>query len=198
MASLPSASEVTSLVAVLAPGLVILGIRTRFREGPPVDLKDRLIAYAVASSAYYALAHPLFHAENGIQLPLWLWQLLLYFIVPAVVGLAVVAIDRSEYFYWAARKLKLRTTHHIPAAWDYAFSKIVKGTFVLVRLNDGTRYAGVMGKESFASSATAERDLYIEEVWSVPKQGNWERIEPVRAVLLCGKDIKWVEIFRRS
>jgi hypothetical protein len=110
----------------------------------------------------------------------------------------IVALDQSNLFYKAARKLKLRTTHHIPAAWDYAFSQIVKGTFVLARLADGTRYAGIMGKGSFASSATAERDLYIEEVWVIKKDGPWTPMEPKRSVLLCGKDIKWVEIFNRS
>lgn len=194
---LPQAADVANLASLLAPGLVILAVRARFRDGPTPELKDRIIAYAVASSAYYAAAHPLFHVEDGVQLWSWLWKLLFYFLVPVIVGLAVVLFDQSDAFYWITRKLKLRSTHHIPSAWDYAFSKIRKGTYILVKLADGSQYAGIMGKNSFASSASVERDLLIEEVWSIPDDGPWKVVEPRRAGLLCSKDIKWVEIFRR-
>ncbi|MFL6843537.1 MAG: DUF6338 family protein [Allosphingosinicella sp.] len=198
MPEIPSASQISGLAALLAPGVVILGIRSRFKDGPPQDLKDALVAYGIASTAYYAVAHPIFHTKGGINLATWLWQLLQYFIVPSAVGIAIVLLDKSDLFYKISSTLGLKPTHHIPAAWDYAFSRIVKGTYVLVRLKDGTLYAGLMGKQSFASSAFAERDLYIEEVWSVPTNTPWKVVEPRRSVLLCGNDIRWVEIFRRS
>jgi hypothetical protein len=54
-----------------------------------------------------------------------------------------------------------------------------------------------MGRSSFASSSTSERDLYLEEVWEMHGANKpWTRLEPVRGVLLCGKDIQRVEIFR--
>ena len=196
MINLPEATEVTRVAGLLAPGLIILGIRSRFKKGPPKELKDSAIAYTVASAAYYAAAYPLFHANNGLEIYPWLWQLLQYFLFPAFIGLVIVFADQSDWFYSWARKFKLRFSHHIPAAWDYAFSNLVQGTFVLVKLRDGTQYAGVMGRGSFASSASEERDLFIEEVWSVPNHGPWQVVEPRRSVLLCGSDIKWVEIFR--
>ena len=198
MPEIPSASELTSLASLLAPGFIILGIRARFKEGPIPELKDKVLSYAVASTAYYAAASPLFHANNGLLIPPWLWQLIQFFALPVLVGTIIVFVDQSEVFYKWSSKFGLKLTHHIPAAWDFAFSKIRKGTYVLVKLNDGTRYAGVMGRMSFASSASAERDLFIEEVWSVEKQGSWKVVEPRRSVLLCGKDIRWVEIFKRS
>lgn len=198
MADLPSASEITSLAAALAPGIIILGIRSRYREGPPVELKDSLVAYAVTSTAYYAAAYPLFYAENGVELWPWLWRLLQFFLLPIAVAFAVVEFDQRGLFYKLSQKLELRTTHHIPAAWDYAFSRIRRGTYVLVKLTDGTQYGGKMGRNSFASSAVGERDLYIEEVWSVPDDAPWTLVQPKRSVLLCGKDIKWVEIFERT
>lgn len=198
MADLPSATELANLAAVLAPGIIILGIRSRFKEGPPTELKDSLVSYAVTSTAYYAAAFPVFHADNGVELWDWLWRLLQYFLIPGVVALGVVALEQGGWLYKAAKKLGFKLTHHIPAAWDYAFSGLRTGTYVLVKLTDGTQYAGKMGKQSFASSASAERDLYIEEVWSVRDQGSWALVQPKRSVLLCGKDIRWVEIFERS
>jgi hypothetical protein len=198
MPELPNASDITSAVALLAPGLIILAIRNRFKGGAIPTFQDQLLAFAVASAAYYAAAFPIFHASNGVKLWPWAWQLLQYFLLPCAVGLAVVFFDQSEAFYAVCRRLGLRLTHHMPAAWDYAFSRVVKGTYVLVKLHDGTLYAGLMGRTSFASTATTERDLFLEQVWSVEENGPWKRLEPRRSVLLCGKDIRWVEIFERN
>jgi hypothetical protein len=196
MPDFPTAKEVTSLAMLLAPGLLILGIRARFKEGAVPELKDRLVSYAVASTAYYAVVAPLFYVTSGVALPEWLWASLHYFLVPCTLGMAIVIFDQKEWFYKVSAHLGLRLAHHIPAAWDYAFSKLGRGTFIWVKLNNGTEYAGKMGRYSFASSSTAERDLYLEEVWTINEKGPWTRLEPVRGVLLCGKDIQRVEIFR--
>jgi hypothetical protein len=196
MAELPSAAELTKIATLLAPGLIILGIRTRFKEGAVPELKDRVASYGVASASYYAIVAPLFHLPWGPAVTPWVWGLLHYFLVPCLIGLSIVWFDQSEWFYKACEKAGFRLAHHIPAAWDYAFSQLRRGTFVWVRLNNGTEYAGKMGKFSFASSSTAERDLYLEEVWTIEDGRPWTLKEPKRGVLLCGKDIQRVEIFR--
>lgn len=182
---------------LLVPGLLILGIRARFREGAIPDLKDKLVSYAVASTVYYAVVAPVFYVPRGVGLSAWAWDALHYFVVPCAAGILIVLFDQTEYLYRLADRLGLRLAHHIPAAWDYAFSRMDRGTFVWVRLNSGTEYAGKMGRSSFASSSTAERDLYLEEVWEMHGAGRpWTLMKPVRGVLLCGKDIQRVEIFR--
>ncbi|MFN3677770.1 MAG: DUF6338 family protein [Sphingomonas pseudosanguinis] len=197
MADLPSAGDVTALVSLLAPGLVILGVRSRFTTANAPDIKDKVIAYAVASTAYVAAVSPLFHVNGGISLPTWLWSFLQYFLVPLCIGVAAAYIHQWNWMYRLAKCVRLRVTHHMPAAWDYAFERMHKGTYVLVRLTDGTQFAGLMGPESFASSAREERDLLIEQVWKVGKDGKeWTPVTPTRSVLLCGKDIRFIEIFR--
>lgn len=197
MSDLPTAAELTGLASMLAPGLIIIGLRTRFQNGSLPDLKDQIIGYAVASTAYYAAATPLFGVSRGIALPPWAWQSCQYFLLPCLIGFAVARFDRTEWLYRACARSGLRLSYHIPAAWDYAFTKLTKGAFVLVRLTDGTLYAGKLASRSFASSSADERDLYLEEVWdaeAVP----WTQVTPRRGVLLCGKDIKWIEIFERT
>lgn len=196
MLNFPSAKDVTELAMLLAPGLIILGIRARFKEGAIPNLKDRAIAYAVASTAYYAVVGPLFHVDGGIALSSWLWAWLHYVLVPLAIASGIVLFDQREWFYRLAHHFGFRLAHHIPAAWDYAFSKLNRGTFVWVKLNTGTEYAGKMGARSFASSSTAERDLYLEEVWQINEGDEpWTRMEPTRGVLLCGRDIQRIEIF---
>jgi hypothetical protein len=197
VSDLPTAKEVSDLALLLVPGLLILGIRARFREGAVPDLKEKVVSYAVASTVYYAVVGPVFHVARGVALAPWAWDALHYFVVPCIVAALVVLFDQTEYLYRLADKAGVRLAHHIPAAWDYAFSRLDRGTFVWIKLNSGTEYAGKMGRSSFASSSTSERDLYLEEVWETHGVGEpWTRLEPVRGVLLCGKDIQRVEIFR--
>lgn len=185
----------TTLAMLLAPGFLILGIRARFKEGAVPDLKDRAVSYAAVSAVYYAALRPLFDVPWGVVLPGWGWAFLYYFVTPCLIGLAMVISDQQEWFYRQASRFGLRLTHHIPAAWDFAFSNLETGNFLLVRLRDGTEYAGRMGQRSFASSNGGERDLYLEEIWTVREDGPWEKVEPTRGVLLCGGDIQAVEIF---
>ncbi|MCH2496878.1 MAG: DUF6338 family protein [Erythrobacter sp.] len=196
MLNFPSAKDITELAMLLAPGLIILGIRARFKEGAVPNLKDRAIAYAVTSTAYYAVVGPLFQVDAGVALSSWVWAWLHYVLVPLAIASLIVLFDQREWFYRLAHYFGFRLAHHIPAAWDYAFSKLNRGTFVWVKLNSGTEYAGKMGARSFASSSTAERDLYLEEVWQINEGDEpWTRMEPPRGVLLCGRDIQRIEIF---
>ncbi|MFY7759616.1 DUF6338 family protein [Aquidulcibacter sp.] len=196
MFEVPDASNFSNLAMLLAPGLVILSIRSRFKEGIVPDLKDRLLHYAMASTAYYAFVSPLFHFEHGFLVPPLIWSYLYYFIVPCLIAITIVFVDQKEWLYKIAGNLGLRIGHHIPAAWDYAFSNVCQETFLWVKLNSGTIYVGKFGWSSFASSNPLERDIYLQEVWKENGNGEpWTLLEPMRGVLLCGKDIQRIEIF---
>ena len=195
VAELPSAEEIKGLVSLLAPGLIIQALATRVRSGSVPELKDRLITYGVVSAAYYAVATPLFTWRNGVILDPWLLSLLEYAIAPAAVAIAYAYVVQYELDYKAAEKIGLHLAHHIPAAWDYTFEGIRRAVFLLVTLNDGTEVAGLYAGASFASSNKDERDLLLQELWDVEEGGGWKRSEPVRSVLLSGKDIRYIEIY---
>ena len=67
--------------------------------------------------------------------------------------------------------------------------------FVLVTLKGGSQIGGLMGAASFASSDSNERDLLIEEVWTINDFKEWTRPEPSRSALLCGNNIDYIEFF---
>lgn len=46
MGLLPNMTELAGIAAALAPGMIILGVRSRAIVGIAVDYKDRLLAYA--------------------------------------------------------------------------------------------------------------------------------------------------------
>ena len=195
MADLPTPSQITELAGLLAPGMIILGVLSRFSSTRTTDLKDKVVAYGVASVAYTAAVSPLFHVDQGMPLPAWAWSSLQFFVIPLAVGLGAAYVWERDWLYKAAERIGLRLAHHTPTAWDHAFRNMRQGSYVIVKLHDGTQFAGLMGRQSFASTNPEERDLLIEQVWRIPDDGPWERVEPLRSALICGKDIQSVEIF---
>jgi len=195
---LPTVKDIAGLAGLLAPGLLVMSIRARVATGAVPDIKDRLITFAVVSAAYYAAMSPIFHDENGVALRPALWSFLYYFGVPTLVGIAAAYVNQFEIAYRAAERLGLRLAHHIPAAWDYRFERLKRGTYILVTLKSGHFVAGLMGKNSFASSSREERDIYLEEVWDIASDGPWSKVTPRRGVLICGSDIRYIEFFSEA
>lgn len=195
MSDLLSASEITKVVGLLAPGLIISAIRLRAITGSVPDLKDRVIAYAIISAAYLAVVTPIFHIDDGIEFPDWLIIFLQNFLWPVIIGIILAYIHQWEWSYRLADKFGLKLAHHLPTAWDYLFDSLVEETMVLITLSDGAQVAGKMTRDSFASSSKDERDLFIQEVWEVPEGAPWQPLIPARGILLCGKDIRFIEVF---
>lgn len=192
MADLPTAAELTALAGLLSPGVIILWVRGRFKNATPPKISDQIISFALISVAYSAAVHPLFHADGGVTIPQWLWQFLLSFMVPLLVAIIVVFVDKSEQFYKLTERLGLRPAHHEPTAWDYAYRN--RGpSYILVHLTDGATVAGVWDEGSFASSTVGDRDLLISQLWKVEVDGAWTQVEPPRAMLICGGVIRMVE-----
>lgn len=194
MSDLPTASAIKDLVSLFAPGMIILWVRSRVQAGPKPDLQERVVAYAIASTAYFAAISPFFFIHWGWTLPVWLWSLLHYATIPLALGWAVAAMSQRGWEYSVADRLGLKFAHDVPTAWDFTFHNLQQDVYVLVTLKDGSQIAGRWTKGSFASSSREERDLLLGEIWDVSKTGKWTPIEPLRSVLLCGADIHYIEI----
>jgi hypothetical protein len=196
MADLPSASNIKEIVSLFAPGMIMLWAHSRVKAGPTPDIQERLIAYAVASTAYFAAISPLFYVQAGLVLPKWLWAILHYALLPSILGWAIAFASQAGWEYRLAKRLSLQFSHRIPTAWDFTFSQIVEDTYVLATLKDGSRIGGIYGPASFASSSKDERDILIGDVWTVDDEHDWHRADPPRSALLCGGDIHYIEIFQ--
>ena len=102
--------------------------------------------------------------------------------------------NQGRLIYKLADKIRLKLFHHLPTAWDYTFENFEPGSFELVELKDGRQIGGKLGEKSFISSTKDERDILIESVWTITS-GTWTEVQPPRSILLCGGDIRWIEIF---
>ena len=89
-------------------------------------------------------------------------------------------------------KLKIKTIHSTPTAWDYFFSK-QESSYVIVTLVDGTKLYGYYSLNSFTSSDPDERDMYIEKLYDE----EWNTDNEDAGAYIAKEQIKYIE-FRKG
>jgi hypothetical protein len=175
------------ILLFIVPGLVAMSVRSKFITGRTPSAKENVLNFIVLSFVYYSLTIFFIEPAFSITTP-WVarasvWILLLL-VGPAVFGFFLGVAAQKEWFTWLVDKLDLTIVHVIPTAWDWRFSTVQRGgMFVMVTLTSGERVAGFFSGNSFASSDTGERDLYIEEEYTVTDQGEWKARSEKVAVL---------------
>jgi Family of unknown function (DUF6338) len=152
------------LLFFIVPGLVIVYVRSRFISGRTPSHTENVLGYLVLSLLYYSIILPFIEQALAVREP-WVVRAAVWIVLtlagPAVFGLLLGVWAQKECGVWIADKIGLSTIHVIPAAWDWRFSKMPRGgMFVMVTLTSGERGAGLFGAKSFASSDTAERDIW--------------------------------------
>jgi hypothetical protein len=182
----------------VVPGLVALFVRSRLIAGRTPSTKENLLIFVVLSLFYYSFTIFLVGPALSVQDPWFaraiIW-ILLVLVGPAVFGFILGVAAQKEWATWCANKLGVTLVHVIPAAWDWRFSSITRKTFVMVTLTSGEKVAGYFGDNSFASSDVGERDLYIEEEYTVTKKGKWEARPERVGVLISAREIRYIEFW---
>jgi hypothetical protein len=185
----------------VVPGIIALFVRSRFITGRTPSIKENLLIFVVLSLFYYSLTIWFIERALSIHEPwiaaaaIWIALVLLG---PAVFGFILGIAAQREWFTRFANRLGFTVVHIIPAAWDWRFSSISRqAVFVMVTLTSGERVAGLFGGNSFASSDASERDLYIEEEYTVTKEGRWETRDERVGILISAKEIRYIEFWSR-
>ena len=60
----------------------------------------------------------------------------------------------------------------------------------MVTLTTGERVAGLFGERFFASSDMGERDLYVEEEYTVDDDGKWQSRREKVGILISAREIR--------
>lgn len=84
----------------------------------------------------------------------------------------------------------------IPTGWDWKFYQLEDGVYLIVTLNDGSQVAGYFGAQSLASDDSKERDIYIEKVYEIGRNGRWRLRERTDGILLKASEIRFIEFFK--
>jgi Family of unknown function (DUF6338) len=186
----------------IVPGIITLFVRSRFIVGRTPSTKENLLAFLVLSLIYYSLTFYFVERALAVRGP---WILLvvtwigLVLAGPAAFGLALGIAAQKEWIHRFADYFDLSIVHVIPTAWDWRFSKMPRdGLFIMVTLTNGATVAGHFGGKSFASSDTQERDLYIQEEYTVTEDGRWEARQEKVGILIPAREIRHVEFWQSA
>jgi hypothetical protein len=182
------------------PGMVFLYVRAQFLDGRLPNFSDGVIVYVVLSLIYHATwftCDPKIYAftlldAKILQRLIWVGVI---FIVPAALGLLSATNIRYRWIATLFKKIGLTIIHPVPTAWDWKFS-CIKECWVLVTLKNETKWRGVLGENSFISSSAQERDIFIEKVFTVDKNGNW--VERTSGVLITHDQIETIEFWPKG
>lgn len=122
----------------------------------------------------------------------WIWTLLITIVVAALLAFIIGVIKQKEVIDWLFKKMKVNKIHPIPTAWDYYFSK-QEESWVIVTLKSGKTIYGKFSTESFASSDSDERDLYIEKTYSINDDMTWKENGTNMSILIKNDEISTIE-----
>jgi hypothetical protein len=134
--------------------------------------------------------------ENTVDLAIIF--LVIIFITPLLLGLIFGFANQQQLVERGLAILGFRILSGFPSAWDYKFSRINEPLWVLVTLKDGSQVAGRFGKNSFASSESSERDLYLESVYQLLENKPWERVPETSGILIKAEEIRYIEFLNDS
>lgn len=155
------------------PGIIALYFRGQFLTGRLPPLGEGAIAYVILSLVYQALCYPLSKTlfdsawASGWR---WLGWFVFIFVVPAIIGLLLGLNIRKGWLKGLVNKCGFSTIHPVNCAWDWRFGQCEE-CWVIAVLKDGTKWHGYMGADSFMSSDSSERDLFIEKVYQCDSEG---------------------------
>ena len=183
------------IVGFLAPGLIVLFVRSQFVTGR-ITPNLGVGPYVIVSVVYYALAYPFVELVLSIPEP-GLWKVLGWFglilVGPATLGLLLGVNIQKDLFRRALQRCGLNLVHAIPTAWEWKFGAMPP-QWVLVTLKDGTRFAGYCGPDSFMSSDPTERDMYIEQIYDLDDDDNWINVGR-KEVLVTSGEVQTIEFW---
>lgn len=114
-------------------------------------------------------------------------------IFPYILGLITGFVTEKEWLRVLLNKMKVYTLHPVPTAWDYIMSE---SAYIIVTLKDGTRIHGKYSSKSIASSVPNEKDVYIEIIYKVDENDNWQEVPRTNGVWIAGDQILHIEFYK--
>jgi hypothetical protein len=203
MYGITSADAVYIALICIVPGYIFLAFRNQFVAGQDRLGTEQLLAFVTYSALNFAIFGwinlAIVPQEAAAWLRIGIWMLTLL-VGPAILGFASGVFTQKELGSKIYAYFGLNTVHPTARSWDWIFHR-VQPCFVLVTLKDGSQCAGywgvnAVGTQSFASSDPKERDLYISQVFEIPDEGPWRRVQ--KSIFIAAGEIRTVEFIQEG
>lgn len=175
--------QALTVLAIVIPGFVYQGVRSRLRGPIPgdQDLGLRLIR-SLAASGVFALVYVVVlgpSAVNRARTPAEaldnprltaLILLALVFVVPAGAAAALHYREVSRLYPGEPIRARFNFYNPTPTAWDFATARVRPG-FIRILTKDGLWVGGYAGPASFYSTYPEPREIFVEQAWELDGDG---------------------------
>lgn len=187
------ADKLLLFIGFVIPGFISMKAYELLVPGPAKDSSKQIIDAVAYSSVNYALMlGPILWVEST---RIHTGHPLLYIIFYVFVLLIAPILWAISWRYLRSVKwLQDNAPHPVQKPWDYVFARR-EPYWIRVTLKDGTRLGGKFADQSFASSAPAEEQIYLEETWMLDNDGTFARPKQQSAgLLVMGHNITHLEL----
>lgn len=187
-------NKLALFIAFVVPGFISLKTyELLFPSARKPSAQQLIDAIAYSSINYALLLWPIYEVEaHGVRTS-----------YPGAYVVFCVFVLLIAPVLWAWIYGKIRATQFSQATlphpggkpWDYVFGQR-RGFWIIVSLKDGSRLGGLYDSRSFASSAPAPEQLYLQETWEINADGGFERCRTDSAgIIILASDIMTIELF---
>lgn len=180
-------------IAFVIPGFISIKAYQLAFPGTERAISDQLIdAIAYSSINYALLIFPIISIESGnlketYRFLYYLFYVFVLFFAP-IIWVLIWKYLRTRNFF------QRNAPHPTAKPWDYVFAQR-KPYWVKVTLNNGAIIAGRYADKSFASSAPAPEQIYLEETWVINQNGGFVRAKNNTAgVIILSNEISHIEL----
>lgn len=118
-------------------------------------------------------------------------------VLPGFLGWFLGTFLRKGWGGRIARVLSFPLLDPIPRAYDHVFAS--RGTgFVILTFQSGTVIYGYYGPNSRAGRDPERSEMYVERLYSVDDDGNWNELDPPRAALIALDGLRAIEFLENG
>ncbi len=180
-------------IAFVIPGFISLKFYQLLYPGVLRNASDQLVDAVAYSCVNYALLLWLILEVESSRLKVvhpsfyFLFYAFVLFVAPIIWVLLWSWMRSWEIF-------QRNAPHPVAKPWDFVFQQR-KQYWVIVYLKNGEQIGGKFSAKSFASSAPADEQIYLEEVWLVENGVLQRAVKESAGVLIGASEISHVEFF---
>lgn len=133
---------------------------------------------------------------NNCVVAFYLSAIFIVFLSPCMIGFIFAKMSDKNLIRNLLQTFGYKPIHPVPTAWDYKFSKMPEKSWIIVSLQDGKIFYGKFSTNSFSSSEASERDIYIEDVYTLNSEKEWIKRKKNDGILIKSDQIKYIEFFK--
>lgn len=182
------------LARYFVAGWVFLSVRSWWVRGErpkPNEVIFEAIALSLLNQllALGTLPLLLFAFASIQSTPLLIFEVLLQ---PVIIGLLIGWSADRDWMPIGIRRLVMPSVKPVSHAFDFTIDKLGGPAYFVLSFSDDRIVYGYFGKESFANGESGAKDIYLEKLFSLKDDGNWEDTGRAAWINLTG--IRSIEI----